>query len=179
MPLTADDISRLYEQHAQELLAFAVRRTLDPDASVDLVGETFAAAFEDRRQFRGDDAGAARAWLFGIARNMLSDYFRRGKVERGALAVLGVQRRPLTDVEYDRIEDLAASAHLRTRVAEELCALPAEQQQAVRLRVVQEEPYEDLARALGITEQTARARVSRGLRALRATLNLQGAAEHA
>jgi len=44
--------------------------------------------------------------------------------------------------------------------------LNAGQRQAVQLRVVEERPYDEVALALGISEQTARARVSRGLRAL-------------
>ncbi len=171
MTLNADDISRLYDRHAEALLGFLVRRTFDPEAGVDLLAETFAAAFEDRVQFRGADDHAARAWLYGIARHQLADYFRHGEVERRALARLGVERRRLTDAEYDRIEDLGASQELRDRVAREVAALPDDQREAVRLRVVEEARYEELARALDITEQTARARVSRGLRALRAVLN--------
>jgi RNA polymerase sigma-70 factor (ECF subfamily) len=179
--LTPEDIARLYDEHADALLAFFVRRTYDPEAGVDLLAETFAAAFRDRAQFRGG-ADAARAWLYGIARHELLDFFRRGQVERRALKRLGVDRRPLTDAEYDRIEELAASNELRCRVAEELAGLPADQQEALRLRVVEERPYGDVARSLRITEQTARARVSRGLRALRessAFADLKESAEHA
>lgn len=181
MALTPDDIARLYDEHADELLAFFVRRTYDPEAGVDLLAETFAAAFEDRAQFRGGGREAARAWLYGIARHELLDFFRRGQVERRALARLGVERRPLTDFEYDRIEELAASVELRDRVAEGLAALPADQRDALRLRVVEERPYGDVARSLRISEQTARARVSRGLRALRessAFADLKESAEH-
>jgi RNA polymerase sigma-70 factor, ECF subfamily len=167
VPLNADDISRLYDRHAPALLAFLARRTCAPEVAVDLLAETFAVAFEDRSQYRGRDDDAARAWLFGIARHRVTDYFRRGEVERRALARLGVDRRPLTDAEYDRIEELAASSDLRDLVAGELAALPEDQREALRLRVVEERPYDELARTLGITEQTARARVSRALRALR------------
>lgn len=179
MPLNADDISHAYDRHAGALLAFFVRRTYDPEVGVDLLAETFAAAFEDRRQFRGDDDHALRAWLYGIARHQLADYFRRGQVERRALARLGVDRRALTDAEYDRIEELAASQELRHRLADGLTALPGDQREAVRLRVVEEQTYESLARTLGISEQTARARVSRGLRALRDIVDLQESTEHA
>jgi RNA polymerase sigma factor (sigma-70 family) len=56
-------------------------------------------------------------------------------------------------------------------VAEELGALSSRQQQALRLRVVEERPYEEVASLLGITEPTARARVARGLRALTSALD--------
>ena len=167
MPLNAHDISLLYDHHAPALLAFLARRTCAPEVAVDLLAETFALAFEDRRQFRGHDDEAARAWLFGIARHRVTDYFRRGDVERRALARLGVDRRPRTDAEYDRLEELAASCALRDRGAGGRAALPPDQREALRLRVVEERPYDELARTLGITEQTARARVSRALRALR------------
>jgi len=180
--LNGDDISRLYDRHAEAILAFFVRRTYASDVAVDLLAETFAVAFEDRRQFRGRGEHAARAWVFAIARHQLTDYFRRGQVERRALARLGVERRPLTDAEYDRIEELAASKELREHVAEALAMLPPDQRDVLRLRVVEERSYSELARTLGISEQTARARVSRALRALRSSYplaELRKAPDHA
>ena len=162
--MTGDELTRLYDRHAETMLAFFARRTYAPEVTVDLLAETFAVAFRDRRQFRGGDQ---RAWLFAIARHQLTDYFRRGRVERRALARLGVERRPLTDDEYDRIEELAATRELRATIAAALAALPAEHRTVLRLRVVEERSYYELAGMLGISEQTARARVSRALRALR------------
>jgi RNA polymerase sigma-70 factor (ECF subfamily) len=50
-----------------------------------------------------------------------------------------------------------------------LDALPQDQREAVRLRVLDERTYAEISQRLGVSEQTARARVSRGLRALRAS----------
>jgi RNA polymerase sigma-70 factor, ECF subfamily len=180
--LTGSDITELYDRHAPAMLTFFVSRTYAPEVAVDLLAETFATAFEDRGQFRGGDAESAAAWLFAIARNRLGDYFLRGQVERRMVARLGVERRPLTDAEYDRIEELATSQELRRLVADELAALPIDQREAVRMRVVEERPYAELARSLGISEQTARARVSRALRALRRSpglAELKEATDHA
>ncbi len=164
------------------MLAFLARSTYDPEVAVDILAETFAEAFEDRQRFCGPDAEAARAWLYAIARHRLTDFFRRGRVERRALKTLGVERRSLTDAEYDRIEELAASQDLRDRVSAGLEEHSSEQRDALRLRVVEERPYADVALSLGISEQTARARVSRALRALRSSpiiAELMEVADHA
>jgi RNA polymerase sigma factor (sigma-70 family) len=166
MPLAADDFADLYDRHARTLVLFFQRRTYDPEAAVDLMAETFAAAFRDRRSFRGTDADSATAWLFGVARHQLSGYYRRGAVERRALARLGVQPRALTDAELERIEQLAGTADLRDEVARVLAELSTEHREALELRVVQERPYEEVARLLRISEPTARQRVARALRVL-------------
>jgi RNA polymerase sigma-70 factor (ECF subfamily) len=166
MPLGPDEIARLYRGHAAGLLRFFARRTLQPEVAIDLVGETFAQAFADRDAFRGRDDREALAWIYGIARHQLSEYFRRGVVEQRALARLGVQRVPLTDVDYERVDAIASLGALRLALADSLADLSADQRQAVQLRVVEERSYSEVAATLGITEQTARARVSRALRTL-------------
>ena len=45
------------------------------------------------------------------------------------------------------------------------------------MRVVDDLPYEEVARRLGVSEPTARARVSRGLRALQGALAASAAGE--
>jgi RNA polymerase sigma-70 factor (ECF subfamily) len=180
MALDFDDISRLYAAHAADLLRFFARRTLQPEVAVDLVAETFAQAFADRGRFRGREDREALAWIFGIARHELSDYFRHGVVERRALARLGVQVGPLTDVDFERIDEIVSLRSMRAALAEALASLSAQQRQALQLRIVEERSYAELASTLGITEQTARARVSRALRVLaKATNQLEGTPDYA
>lgn len=158
--------AELYARHHQGLLAFFMRRTFDAEASVDLVGETFAQAFGGRRRFRGTTQDAEAAWLYTVARRLLSRYYRRGRAERDALERLGVARAQLDDESLARIEELAGVATMRGLIAEQVRALSLEHREALALRVVEELAYPDVAARLGVSEQTARARVSRGLRAL-------------
>jgi RNA polymerase sigma-70 factor (ECF subfamily) len=178
MPLDADAISRLYEAHAGALLGFFMKRTYDPEAAVDLLAETFAQAFEDRKRFRGASNDETLAWLYSIARHRAADFHRRGLVERHALDRLGFQRRPLSDEEYERVESLAGLEPIRRQLAVGLQGLAVEQRDALRLRILEERPYAEVARALGVSEQTARARVSRALRAMRELPELSAAVEH-
>jgi RNA polymerase sigma-70 factor (ECF subfamily) len=75
------------------------------------------------------------------------------------------------------IEAAAGLAPLRRALARELSALGDAQREAIELRVVQELPYAEVALRLGVNEQTARARVSRGLRALAGALEPLAATE--
>jgi RNA polymerase sigma-70 factor (ECF subfamily) len=160
----------LWAAHAESLLRFFVRRTMDQEAAVDLVAETFAAAFIGRRRFRGSSDEQVAAFLFGIGRRQLAQWYRRGTVRRRALERLGIERPTLDDESFARIEELARSAPERAAIAEALRRLSAEHQEALRLRVVEERDYGEVAAALGVSEQTARARVSRALRALNRSL---------
>jgi RNA polymerase sigma-70 factor (ECF subfamily) len=84
---------------------------------------------------------------------------------------LGVEPPALEAEEQIRIEELAALGELRSAVQGALAELGPEQREAVRLRVVDELGYPAVAARLGVSEQTARARVSRGLRALAAAVD--------
>ena len=170
MTLNAEDIDALYRSHARAMVTFFSRRTLDPEAGVDLVAETFAVAIASRSSCRADGDDERAAWLFGIARNQLHGWYRRGAIERRALERVGIERPALVDADVERIDELAGIREQRARVAALLADLPSDARTALRMRVVEERSYGEMAAALGVSEQTARARVSRGLRSLAASL---------
>jgi RNA polymerase sigma-70 factor (ECF subfamily) len=161
-----DAFADFYDAYAERVLLYFARRVLDVDTAFDLLSETFAKALERRQQFRGRTAEEEQGWLFSIARSELSHFWRDGRVERSALARLGVPVPGLSDPEIERIEQLAGLSALAAPLADAMASLPEEQRRAVQLRVIDECGYADVAVMLGVSEQTARARVSRGLRAL-------------
>lgn len=159
------DFAVLYRAHSRDVLVFLTRRTLDPDLAMDITAETFAQALRARRRFRGT-VDAERAWLFGIAKHVLSRSLRRGRSEDRALRRLAFEPPPLDADDTAQIVELAGLSDLRAAVAAELKALSTQQREAVHLRIVDELSYEQVAARLRISEPTARARVSRGLRTL-------------
>jgi RNA polymerase sigma-70 factor (ECF subfamily) len=164
------DFAAFYAEHAERVLIFLARRCLDPEVAVDLMAETFAQAYAGRRRFRGTTDAEASAWVFAIARHQLSGYFKRGRAERKAVARLGIEVPPVEPEDLTRIEELAGLGTLRGAVSEQFGRLSTDQRDAMRLRLIDELPYPDVARELDVSEQTARARVSRGLRRLAAAL---------
>lgn len=171
--LTAEDIDALYRSHARAMVTFFGRRTLDAEAAVDLVAETFAVAIAGRSSCRADGDDERAAWLFGIARNQLHGWYRRGAIERRALERVGIERPALEDADVERIDELAGLREQRGRVAALLERLPVDARTALRMRVVEERSYREMADALGVSEPTVRARVSRGLRSLAASLGVE------
>ena len=163
----------LYDRHAETLLRFFARRTYDPDVAAELTAETFAQAFVSRMKFVPQGGGAA-AWLYGIAKHQLSRFHRRGAVDARARKKLGLPARELSEEDYDRIEELMDTEDVRGAVADAFRLLSPDQQEAVNLRVVEGRSYDEVAAMTGASEQTARARVSRGLRRLGSLLEEQG-----
>lgn len=159
-------LTALYDANATKLVVFFTRRVWDPQVAMDLAAETFAQAVESAHRFKGEDASAAQAWLFGIAANKLRRFHRDGATEDRALRRLELRSPVLSDAEFERIEELAGTAELRDMVRGALARLSPEQRDALELRVVEELPYSEVAMRLGASEQAIRARVSRGLQNL-------------
>lgn len=168
--LTNEDMTRLYDANAEDLLRFFARRTVDSQLAFDLVSETFAEAIASRNTFNGDSDEDGRRWLFGIARNLMNNYFRRGQVEQRAMQRLRFEPVDIGKDDAAEIEELAQMAQMRAVVERALGSLRPEYRDAVRARIVDQQEYAQIAKALGTSEEAVRARVSRGLKKLKKEL---------
>jgi RNA polymerase sigma-70 factor (ECF subfamily) len=164
------DFAAMYAREGEVVLVFLARRTLDAAIAADLAAETFAQAFRSWPRLLGRSEEEVRAWLFTVARRQVSRYMRRGRVERRTVQRLGIRLPTLHEDDVAAIEERAGLSDLRAALGVELARLSLEQREALRLRVVEERSYADVALVLGISEQAVRARVSRGLRALAGAL---------
>jgi len=172
-----DGFVDLYRRESELIVLFCTRRVLDAETALDLTAETFAQAYVARRRFRGSTEVEARAWLLTIARRRIARYLERGRLDRRLVQRLGIRTPTLDPGESEEILRRADVDGLRATIAEELDRLTVDQRAALRLRIVEERSYAEVAASLGISEQTARARVSRGLRALAASLEPRLTAE--
>jgi RNA polymerase sigma-70 factor, ECF subfamily len=156
----------LYDRYAGRIYRFQLGRTRNADAAHDLTAETFAQAWLGRTCFEDLAGGSAGPWLFAIARHVLSTSVRRGRLERAACDRLGILER--LDREAATVEP---DAMWLDGLDEALAELPETQLDAIRLRFVDDLPYDELASALGTSPQAARVRVYRGLSTLRIRLD--------
>jgi RNA polymerase sigma factor (sigma-70 family) len=161
----APAFSVLYDRHAAGIYRWARSTGLADADALDLVSELFARAWVSRKRFRDPGDGNAAPWLYGIARNLVASHRRHGSIEAKARARL---RMPLADDDITDAIDARLDAIGRSPALEQaLSSLPAVQQSALRLRVVNGLDYPEIARRLSCTETTARKWVSLGLRVAR------------
>jgi RNA polymerase sigma-70 factor (ECF subfamily) len=147
---------------------------LEVEVALDLTSETFAMALERRMQFRGRTAKEEQGWLYAIARTQLLQFWRTGRVERQAIARMRVDLPELRDEELDWFEERADIHAIVSELDWAVGRLPEDQWSAIRMRVLDERSYPDIAKAQDVTETLVRARVSRGLRSLAQSLNARG-----
>ncbi|MGO9902183.1 MAG: RNA polymerase sigma factor [Solirubrobacteraceae bacterium] len=174
-----DGFMELYVREREAVMRFLARRTLEAAVAADLTAETFALALRAWPRLRDRTEEEMRAWLFTVARRRISRYLRRAEVERRAIERLGLQVPFLHEDDIAAIEQRAGLSELRASLGVELARLSGEQRDALRLRIVEDRPYDEVAAELGISEQAARARVSRALRALARALGPRWPTEEA
>ena len=165
-----DAFAAFYRRHTDLVLSYLRPRVAEPEQAFDLAAETFAAALVSVRRYRPGESPAA-AWLLGIARHKLLESLRRGRVEAKARRQL--RHEPIAVDDDDLLAVDARAAAGAASLAQLLAALPDEQREAVRARVLDEREYADIARELRCSPQVVRQRVSRGLRTLRTQIGDQ------
>jgi RNA polymerase sigma-70 factor (ECF subfamily) len=160
-----------YRRHAIGVERWLRTQTPDLATAADLTAETFAQALVSLKRFRGTSDEQVVAWLFGIARNLVRRFHRRGQAELQMCRRLGIQLDYDAD-EFARLEAQIDAHAEASGLSDAMNTLPDTQRQALQLRVIDELDYRDAAALMGTSEQNARIRVSRALKAL--SLRLQG-----
>lgn len=150
----------LFERHVDAIHRFVARmRGSDADVVDDLVQVTFVRAFQAAVRFRGT---SARAWLYGIAANVVREHARREIRRKRALSVVA-EELPRTTAPRD--------AHLLARLPEAIAALPHELRAAIVIVDLEGEKGCDAAAALGIPEGTLWRRLFHARTALRKAID--------
>lgn len=152
----------LFRQFQGPVFRWIVRIVRDPAAAEDLTVETFWRIYRAHARFRPD--GSFGAWARRIATNAAIDHLHRTRAEQPLPSDFPEPARP----------DSAVQRETREKIARAFRQLPAKYQAAAVLALVEEEPYTEIAAALGISEGAVKTRVFRAVRLLRKKLELLG-----
>ncbi|HCB34451.1 MAG TPA: hypothetical protein DEP69_04645, partial [Acidimicrobiaceae bacterium] len=163
----ADAFTALVREYRPQLLSAARRRLHCHEAAEDAVQETLVRALRSLPRFNGQYL--LGPWLHRILRNVCHDEGKRrgregDKAERVAVSP-----------DFDVLSNTGPEADLgldldHSALHDAFAELPANYQEALRLRFIEELPYPEVAEKSGVSEENARARVSRARAMLRKSL---------
>jgi RNA polymerase sigma factor (sigma-70 family) len=159
----AEAFGLLFERHEKAIYNFCFRHVGDWAAAEELTSIVFLEAW--RRRDKQLASGFVRAWLFGIATNVIRNRHRSERRHRAALARLPVEYRTpsFTDDADARLDAERAMCAILAGVKR----LPRREKDVIALCVWSDLSYDEAATALGVPIGTIRSRLSRARRRLR------------
>ncbi|WP_340379738.1 RNA polymerase sigma factor [Streptomyces sp. SS7] len=155
-----------YRRHVDAVTRFVARRVDDPHTAADLTAEIFLAVLDSAHTYR-PGLGSETAWLYGIARNVVSSERRRAAREAERDRRFS-GRRLLEADDIARLEDKLDAESPGRRLLAALSRLPEGERAVIELVAVDQLTVTEAAAALGIRQVTARVRLHRARKALRA-----------
>ncbi|MER6158184.1 RNA polymerase sigma factor [Streptomyces sp. NPDC001868] len=162
-----------YRRHVDAVMRFVARRVDDPHTAADLTAEIFLAVLDSAHSYR-PRLGSETAWLYGIARNVVSSERRRvARETEHQRRISG--RRLLEADDIARIEDRIDAESPGRRALAALARLPEGERAVMELIAVDQLTVTEAAASLGIRQVTARVRLHRARKALREETDLKAA----
>ena len=166
-----DRFAGLFDRYHAEIRRYAASR-LGGELADDVASDAFLVAFRSRHRFTGDRSGGGnvRAWLYGIATNLIRRHHRDEERRYRALARVGVDAGTTAHGDEDAATARLAATQARAALAAALAGLTAGDRDALLLVAVGQLDYAEVAAALGIPAGTVGSRLTRARRTIRAAL---------
>lgn len=156
-------VGKLYDRHQPHIYRFVWSRVQHQQTAEDMTGEIFTRMVKNLPHYQ-DSGTPFRAWLYRIARNLLTDYFRQS-----------ARQIPLDEVENlmestESLDTVVQHKITVSSVTEALAKIDPEQREVVVMRFLVRLPIKEVAISLNKTVPAVKSLQHRGLQALRATL---------
>lgn len=160
---TKQDLIGIYEEYSPGIYRYAIRLLGDETTAEDCVSETFSRFLQAIRKGGGPTENA-RAYLYRVAHNWITDFYRRQPLPHQSLE-------PLEPIDTVSNPSMMLSEKMeRERVRVALLNLSPEQQQVIQLRFLENWSHEEVAEVLGKTIDATRSLQYRALVSLRRML---------
>ena len=160
-PLDGDAfVVAMFEEHGRGLVRLVRLFVDDRNAAEDVVQEAFIRLSRSVDRIR--DPARAGAYLRSIALNLARDHNRRGLVS--------LRHRLPYDDHIASVEDEVVLSEDHRQVVEALRSLPHRQRDCLILRYYDELGIDDIADTLGISRNSVKTHLTRGMRGLEAAM---------
>jgi RNA polymerase sigma-70 factor (ECF subfamily) len=168
----------IFDKYYAAILRYAMHRTGNATVASDIAAETFFKALNKLHTYRVT-AAPFSSWLYRIANNESSYYFRKRKYEPASYDAAredGGFPEPASreDVEKDfmQIQQQADNNKDFVQLKGMIEIMPVKYQEVITLRFMEDKKISEIAEILGKSEGTVKSLLSRGLDRLRKHFSL-------
>jgi RNA polymerase sigma-70 factor (ECF subfamily) len=156
-----DKMGLLFGRYHRPLYGFLFHMTKQKEASEDMVQNVFFRMLKYRHSFTG---GEFKTWMYHLARNVLSDHFKKDKKMSVQHTVTAAEEKipggPLPDEPIKKKQELKA-------LEDAMAGLSVENRELLILSRYQELRYSEIARILEVSEGAVKVRMHRALQQLK------------
>jgi RNA polymerase sigma-70 factor (ECF subfamily) len=158
-------VGALYDRHHTPIFRFVWSRVNNQQAAEDLTGDVFTKMVTSLSSYTISDV-PFRAWLYRIARNLVTDEYRK-QAGKTAVSLQDVE----TMIGLDANPDTVAEQNLTLdRVQSALATIDPTQKEVVELRFLAGLSLQEVAETLDFSVAAVKSHQHRGLKALRVAL---------
>jgi len=152
---------QLYRRQQGAIYRFALQMSGSPSLAEDVTQDVFLALMRDVRTFDAT-RGSLASYLYGIARNLVADHLRRGRMDSPLAPddIAAGSAQLLANPANDPLAEMTRREAVE-RLRQAVLALPEHYREAVVLCELHEMDYERAAKVLGCAVGTVRSRLHR------------------
>lgn len=151
---------QLYERYFKRIYGYVASRINNRPDAEDVVSEVFLRVIQNLAQLRSQYPTSFAAWLFAIARNAVTDHYRR-KAHTETVVLLNSSP-PVTAVDLHP-DTIIIEGENAAQLREMIATLPERKREVVMLKYYGGLRNQEIAVVLQIGEKTVAAYLSRAL----------------
>ena len=148
----------LFDLHYGNLVGFVYGYVRDEEVAKDIVHDAFLTFWTNRKHL--DLSYSAKSYLFTLAQNYALNYLKH-------LRVVAMNEREVVEALQNADEELDDYEQRMARLNEKLDELPEKQREVLMKCFVEGQTYKDVAEEMGISVNSVKTHISRGLKFLR------------
>ncbi len=154
---------QLVKFNKDKMFALTYRMTGDRETALDLVQDTFMAAFRELQSFRAE--ADFSSWLYRIASNKTLNFLKRRKI----MSFIPLGGKNMPEPAYEMPDSITAS-EMNRRLTKAVAALPPKQKLIFNLRFFEQLPFGEIAQILKKGESTVKTNYQKAVEKLRESL---------
>ena len=157
--------SKIYDQYIDKIYRFIFLKVNSQEIAQDLTSETFLRGWESF-QAKNEEIENIQAFLYRIARNLVTDYYR----EKGRTQVVSAEFVSIVDPRQNLEEKSLLNSDV-DNIKRALASLKENYQNVIIWHYLDDLPIQEVANLLDKSEEATRVLLHRALKALKNELN--------